>query len=115
MVVFLRRHFFRICCLTRHGIADRNNAHETDSKQTNAGVNAVGQGLRFDAIKADVAYTPDQFCGLMGVTRKTLAEWRRSLSFPVRDTVKGGMILGSDVIEWIRSRPLVGSQNEAAT
>ena len=110
MVVLPRRQFFRIWCLTNPEIADRTTAHETDSKQTHEGVNAVEQGPRFDAIKADVAYTPDQFCGLMGVSRKTLAEWRRSRAFPVRDTVKGGTILGSDVLAWIRSRPLLGGQ-----
>ena len=75
----------------------------------------AGTKSRFDEIKPDRGYTPTQFCELVGIKRQTLGEWRRKKGFPVRDTGKDGLILGSDVLEWMRNRPLRNGGAETAT
>ena len=57
-------------------------------------------------IEANKAYSREQICDVLGITSRTLARWRRDDGFPVRDAGKGGIVLGSDVLEWMRKRPL---------
>lgn len=60
----------------------------------------------FDGIIRDVAWTPDEFCQKVGISRQTLARWRRDFEFPIRDVGKDGFIDGGDVLDWLKSRPL---------